>query len=117
MTTITLYLKDRKYCGFKSQGHAGSEDDDFSSIVCAGISALTQTAVLSILDIAEVSEVDLDVLQEDGYLHLYLLRNEDIQKTQTQTIFRMLERGLQEMTKLHGEYLNLIKQEVQDDLI
>ncbi len=117
MTEITFYLKQGNYCGFQSQGHAGDEDDDFGPIVCAGISALTQTAVLSILEIAEVEERDLDVLQEDGYLHMHLLNEEDIKKTETQVIFKMLERGLQEMTKLHGEYLNLIKQEVQDDLI
>ena len=53
MTTVTLYEKEGKVVSFKVEGHAGAAQSG-KDIVCAAISALTQTAILGLIQVAGI---------------------------------------------------------------
>ena len=68
MTTVTVYLKCGRPAGFEAKGHtgyAGSGED----IVCAAVSALTQTAYLGL---AEYVGSGVSAAQSDGALRVKL---------------------------------------------
>ena len=50
MTEITVFLKDGKPIGFDAHGHTGYAECG-EDIVCAAVSAITQTAAMAVTDI------------------------------------------------------------------
>lgn len=53
MTNITVYEKDGKIVSFEVEGHSGMAQRG-KDIVCAAISALTQTAILGLKQVANI---------------------------------------------------------------
>ena len=51
MTEITVFLKDGKPIGFDAHGHTGYAECG-EDIVCAAVSAITQTAAMGVSDLS-----------------------------------------------------------------
>lgn len=112
MTEVTIYRHNDYLVGFLSIGHADETGDNTIGLsVCAGISALTQTTILSIIDVVGISEDDLIIEQEDGYLSLRLLNKAYLNQS-VQVILESLVCGLKEIHKMYQEYIDVQIQEV-----
>ena len=65
MTTITVYTFDGgRLCGFEAAGHAGAKRIRGYDLVCCAVSALTQTGVNAL---CQVAGVEPKVEVKDGY--------------------------------------------------
>lgn len=110
MTRITVLYDSGHITGFTAKGHSGYADRDYD-IVCAGVSALTQTAYLGITQIAG-AEVDFD--QQDGVLRLKLGdKLSEKQREQAELILGTMVLGLSSIEENYSDYLKLIKREVK----
>ncbi len=105
MTNIELYYnEDNKICKVKVFGHAGYKDSD--DIVCASISAITQTALLGLLNVACI---DVDYEVEDGYLMFELPSDlDDFDQTRVDAIVQTMREGLSD---IESGYKNFVKME------
>lgn len=113
MTNVTIFKNSGVIVGFVSKGHADGEDE-LGSVVCNGISSLTLTSILSLREIASISESCMEIEQENGYLVLRL--EKDIaDEIKAQTILQFLEVGLKAIQENYKKYMNLKIQEVNDD--
>lgn len=111
MTKVTLYKRNEKILGFKSEGHADSSPDGVVDLVCCAVSVLTQTTIESLHRTAGLSEDEISFTMDDGYL--LLNPNPSYGKSdKIQTIFSVLECGLALLSESYGEYIQVI-QEVQ----
>ena len=110
MTRITVLYESGLITGFEAEGHTGYADRDYD-IVCAGVSALTQTAYLGL---AEIVGADVDIYQGDGVLRLKLGRElSEKQREQAELILGTMVLGLSSIEENYSDYLNLIKREVK----
>ena len=50
MTRVTFFYRDKTPCGFSAEGHSGFAEEG-SDIVCAAVSAVTQTAAIQAEDV------------------------------------------------------------------
>ena len=110
MTRITVLYESGRIIGFEAKGHTGYADHDYD-IVCAGVSALTQTAYLGI---TELAGADVDFHQGDGVLRLKLgqaLTNK--QREQAELILGTMVAGLRSIEENYSDYLKLKKREVK----
>lgn len=109
MTEITVFSKNGRLVGFNAVGHSGFADAG-EDIVCAAISAITQTAVMGITEIVKCSAA-LDM--EDGKLSFMLekaVKGERFQ--QAELILRTMLLGLRSIQQEYSDYLKLIEREV-----
>lgn len=95
MTEITFYRDNGIYTGFKAEGHASFARRN-KDIVCAAISALTQTTVNS-LD--EINHEDIEVATDDGLLIFNLKSNKE---PSSQILLQSLYLGLEGISKEYG---------------
>ena len=90
------------------------KDNDSEEIVCAGISALTQTFYFSLLELLNFDESDIYDKQTDGYLMIRVSRKlADNEKVQL--LFNSLKLGLDLIRMQFSENLKIEIQEVQND--
>ena len=61
MTTITVFYRGERIAGFRAKGHSGYAESG-SDIVCAAVSAITQTACLGLMERLEAQPVDSHAL-------------------------------------------------------
>lgn len=91
MTNILFQKRDDKFIAFKIEGHSGYADKG-EDIVCAAISALSQSVVIGL---EEVLYIKSDYGIKDGFLHMSLKDNsiQDIEKSQVllKTFFKSLK--------------------------
>ena len=110
MTRITVLYESGRISGFEAEGHTGYADRDYD-IVCAGVSALTQTAYLGIADIVGA---DVDIYQGDGVLRLKLAEGlSESQREKAELILGTMVAGLRSIEENYSDYLKLIKREVK----
>ncbi|MDO5301323.1 MAG: ribosomal-processing cysteine protease Prp [Tissierellia bacterium] len=112
MHRFILYRSGGYIRGFQASGHADS-DSPTGDVVCNGVSALTQTAVLSAHQLVPIPEDQLKVGQRDGYLYLWILKGHE--KPETQTILESMMVGLREIEKNYSKFLKISIQEVDHD--
>ncbi len=105
MTNIEIFKDDNYYFGFKASEHA--DNGEYENIVCAGISALTSTLYFSLIEICNISEVD--VLDEDGsgYLKVEILNRVLYKNEKVQNCFEFMFLGLSKIKENYPEYLTL----------
>ena len=109
MTAITVCFKGESIRGFRARGHSGYAESG-SDIVCAAVSALTQTAYLGLEKYLEKAP---EIIQKDGELRLFLpegLSPEDEEKAQL--ILGTMLSGLSSIEEKYSDYLKIIKKEV-----
>ena len=105
MIEVTLFQQGEKLTGFESTGHA-DYDEEGMDIVCAGVSALTQTAVAAAADAVGEEELAWDI--EKGYLH-FSSHVQTPEKQQTVALLlRALQIGLTMIQEQYPEYVSVV---------
>ena len=91
--------QEHRYTGFTISGHADYAEAG-SDIVCAAVSALSQTALLGLMEYAS-KDVPYEV--NEGFLSVTVPKPSDA----SEIILGTMARGLQEMVRQYGEYVVL----------
>lgn len=109
MTGITVLYHNGRIVGFEAKGHSGYAEHG-EDIVCAAVSALTQTAVIGISELTECpAKTDIS----DGKLLLKLdhsVECKDFEKAQL--ILGTMLLGLRSIEQEYSNYLKLKEREV-----
>lgn len=109
MTEITVWSKRGRLVGFDAIGHTGYAEAG-EDIVCAAVSAITQTAVIGITEVLK-APCALDI--SDGELHLMLGKTvKGKQFEQAELILGTMLAGLRSIETDYSDYLKLEKREV-----
>ena len=109
MTEITVWSRRGRLVGFDAIGHTGYAEAG-EDIVCAAVSAITQTAVIGITEVVK-APCALDI--SDGELHLMLEKTvKGKQFEQAELILRTMLAGLRSIETDYSDYLKLEKREV-----
>ncbi|MBO2516017.1 MAG: ribosomal-processing cysteine protease Prp [Clostridiales bacterium] len=101
MTTIRVSSKDGRITGFTCKGHSGYAEEG-SDIVCAAVSALTQTAVNALETVAKVTP---EVKVKDGSLEARL---PDTENHDAQIILQSMVQGLRDISESYPAFVRLI---------
>jgi uncharacterized protein YsxB (DUF464 family) len=103
--------KDRegRFCGFSSSGHAGFAETGYD-IACAGISALTITAVMALEQLTALKPKIRQNAQKA--LLECIWANEASQVEKSDLIMKMMLLGLTEIQKQFPQHLNIQEVEV-----
>ena len=109
MVRVTVLRERGTPVGFELTGHAdqGAYGED---IVCAGISAITETALLGITD---VLKLDAASIREDGHVRCELSREtagEDLEKAAV--VFNTMIAGLESLRQAYPKSLKFSYREV-----
>ena len=106
MTIIVIKKKDDDITGVECSNHTDFADYG-KDIVCAGVSSITQTAVLGIQKLTNVKN-KLTIDEQKGYLKLELYdieNSKDFQKAQI--ILKTMLLGLEDLEKQYPKYIKL----------
>lgn len=109
---VTIYFgRDRNshYNGFSCSGHADFAERG-SDIVCAGISTLTQTAVLSLEELLQLSPKV--VAKQSGGKLTCTWTNKPETCERSDYLVETMKLGLREIQNLYPEYLSFGESEV-----
>ncbi|MBR5948454.1 MAG: ribosomal-processing cysteine protease Prp [Clostridia bacterium] len=109
MTTVTVLYNGARIVGFRAKGHAGYAEHG-EDIVCAAVSAITQTALIGITEnIACPCRVDLS----DGKLELIIDDSAESEKREkAELILGVMLSGLRSIESQYDNYLKVKKKEV-----
>jgi len=99
MTTVRFLRRGGRLYGFEAGGHAGYAPSG-EDIVCAAVSALTQTALLGLGEVLKVP-VEWNADEEAGALSVFVRESTD----GTEVVLRTLEAGLKNIA---GQYPDLV---------
>ena len=103
MINATIYKDNQNLSyGYTVEGHA-NYDMYGKDIVCAAVSALVQT-VLVTLD--EICRITYKVVQNRGFVEVIVF-NEDIALKEVQALFKALEIGIEAIEDEYPEYVKL----------
>ncbi len=94
---------------YTMNGHTGF-DHMGKDILCAAVSMLAQTALISLNKVCNISEeyIDYTVDESIGYLSVSIPRNLDKTKMdKAQIVFRVLEIGISELASDYSKYITL----------
>lgn len=104
MIKVTLKKNSRGLVtGFEVKGHASFAPRG-EDIVCAAVSALTQTAVISL---EKIADTDPEVEVADGYLSCRLPERGDVEKKEVSVILNSMILGLEETARSYPGYLKI----------
>ncbi len=103
MTNIHFFKEGNYYYGFRASGHA--DEGEYEKIVCAGISALTETFYFSLTELCNLSANDIKDISHDGYLTVKICENYINDKVQF--AFEFLILGLKKINETYPRYLKL----------
>ncbi|MBO4848266.1 MAG: ribosomal-processing cysteine protease Prp [Clostridia bacterium] len=110
MTRITVHYFEGRIVGFTAKGHSGYADKG-GDIVCAAVSALTQTAYLGI---RELVGAKADFQCSDGALRLKLDPSVAGEKREkAELILGTMLLGLRSVEENYSDYLKVLKREVK----
>lgn len=103
MTKIKFFKEKDYYYGFKASGHA--DGGEYERIVCAGISALTETFYFSLIELLGFRDEDIEEEVSDGFLSIKICENYIDDKVQF--AFKYLILGLKKIDETYPRYLKL----------
>lgn len=106
MTKITVHKNScGDVVGFTAKGHASSEEAG-KNIYCAAVSAITQTAVIGL---EEVARVNVDYNMSDGFLSAHI---DDVAAKQERckTIFETMLHGLASFDEANPRRIQIIEE-------
>lgn len=109
MTEIIVFRKNGRIAGFEASGHTGYAESG-EDIVCAAVSAITQTAVLGITDIVKCPAA---FEREDGKLCFMLdksVKGKSLE--QAELILGTMLTGLRSVKNEYSKYIKLTEREV-----
>lgn len=99
-----------RFCGFTSSGHAGLAKRG-KDIVCAGISALTITAAMALVQFTTLKPTIQNNNKEEVFLECSWV-NEPSQVEKSDLIIKMMLLGLTEIEKQFPQHLSIQEVEV-----
>lgn len=109
MTTVSIFRLGGKAVGFEASGHSMAGEAG-SDIVCSAISALTQTALIGIVEYLKL-ECAFEVKEADVYCMLSRdVTAQDVEKAEI--IFETMAMGLRSIAENYKENLKVIEKEV-----
>lgn len=103
MIRIDVFSSEGMITGFEVTGHSGTADHG-QDIVCAGVSSLTQTALLGL---GEYLHRDLEYSVASGKLKMRLKGNPD---NLTEVILQTMLLGLREIAKISPKAVRINEQ-------
>ena len=106
MTRVSFFFRQGEITGFTAGGHSGYADSGYD-IVCAAISALTQTCELGL---SEVAGIAVNVKRDDnaGKYEIRLPdKVDEASMLKAQTIFETLLIGLKSIESSYPEFLRV----------
>ncbi len=107
MIYVSFYYHEKKVKGFVARGHAQYAPHG-KDLVCAAVSALTQTAVLGLKEV--LTTEPLVNIKETGYLACWLpkeITTGELEKAEL--LLTTLYLGLEAIKKNYGMYLQVEK--------
>ena len=114
MIIITVYLDQRDIHGFATEGHAGAAPEG-QDIVCAAVSAIVQTAVFGLHEIAGFTmECTLDPGSDRVTRRLPRRLREENEKAyhDAQVILATMVVGLKSVADEHTEFVSIGEEEI-----
>ncbi|NLY78025.1 MAG: ribosomal-processing cysteine protease Prp [Tissierellia bacterium] len=115
MIEVTIYKnKHGNIQGYKVSGHAGY-DSHGKDIVCAGVSVLAQTALISLVEVCNVDEEDLDYFIDDdkGILEVKVPKDLPLSVVEkADTVFKTFEVGIKAVVESYSAHVSLRYKEV-----
>ena len=106
MTTIIIKRQQNKIVQVECKGHSGyaAEGED---IVCAGISAITQTALLGLKDVAKV-KVTYQLDEKTGYLMFKIVEDlDEMKRRECDAILETMLVGIKDMQDGFSKYITV----------
>ena len=110
MVKVIVFREQGTPVGFELSGHASRRGVEGEDIVCAGISAITETALLGVTD---VLTLDAATARENGHLRCVLSRDttpEDAEKAAI--VFNTMIAGLTSVQAAYPQSLKFSYREV-----
>jgi len=101
MTTVRFLVQDGRLYGFRASGHAGYANSG-EDIVCAAVSALTQTALLGLGEVLKVP-VEWSADEEKGALSASIREATE----GTEIVLRTLEAGLSNIAEQYPDLVGI----------
>lgn len=110
MTQVEVYRgADGLLCGFTARGHAGARKSRGYDLVCAGISALTQTGVNALETVAGVTP---QATVEDGFLSCEIPQGlTQEQRTRADIVLRTMTQGLMDIQTAYPAHIRVAYKE------
>lgn len=109
MTAITVFYKGKSIRGFHAKGHTGYAEAG-EDIVCAAVSAITQTACLGLMEYLESKP---EPEQKDGELRVLVPEGASRRdEERAELILGTMLKGLRSVEENYSDYLKIIKKEV-----
>ena len=108
MIDVVLYRTDGKLLAFTVEGHAGYADRG-SDIVCAAVSAITQTTILGL---EEILDLTANIEIKEGKLSLILNERDPEKSMQAELLLETMVLGLYGIKTEHEEHLSIREEEV-----
>lgn len=107
MIQANIYYQDSSIRGYSVKGHAGYAESG-EDIVCAAVSAITQTALLGLIEFLE-NEIQWKI-DDQGYLECWLAQElEPAKQEKAQLILHTMELGLRNIQQGYEQYLTVCK--------
>lgn len=109
--------KEGNIVRYSFSGHADYDEYGFD-VVCAGVSALTQTVLISLVEVCNIKEEDLlySIDNETGFLDVCLPKNIEAYKLgQAQILLKSLVVGINSIIENYPDYINLENRRCSDD--
>lgn len=104
MVVVTIHREKDSVQGFSVKGHAGYAERG-KDIICAGISAITQTAVIGLI---KVLNIEVDVIQKQGFLSCMLPEDLDSNTYEkAEAILETMILGLKEIQREYNEFITI----------
>ncbi|NLW22227.1 MAG: ribosomal-processing cysteine protease Prp [Tissierellia bacterium] len=114
MIRVCLYKNNEGYIDrYSIKGHAG-HDVKGQDIVCAGVSVLAQTALISLVKICGIKEDEVHYIidEDEGILDVTLPDLDMDIRNKTEIVLKTLEIGIISIVENYPEYVTLIYREV-----
>ena len=106
MTDVTITRKNNHIVAVEASGHTGYGESG-EDIVCAGISTLIQSALLGLLQVAQIN-VKYTVNEKEGSLRFTLPENlSDNERHDADVILNTMLCGLNDFYTEYSDYINL----------
>ncbi len=114
MIHVVIYKDTRgNIKGYNISGHA--EYDVYGKdIVCAAVSVLAQTALMSLVEVCKVKEEDLEYFIDDkGIMDVKIKKNLSLPVLdKVDVVFKTLELGIKSIVESYPKYVSLRYKEV-----
>ncbi len=109
--------KDGYIRRYSVSGHADYAEYGYD-IVCAGVSALTQTVLISLVEVCKIEESSIEYKIDDktGFLNVSLPRDIEAYKLEnSQILLKSLVVGINSIIESYPDYINLEYRRCSDD--